>query len=654
MPPSDPSGGPAHPAIVRNDKGGVRPYRQRSAAPPITTLIGRRQILAGAAGFALLPVLGEADIARATEPTPTPAPAPFDFADVPLTPLPHDVLADGYNRKVLIRWGDPLFADAPEFDFRSQSARAARRQFGYNNDFTAFIPLTPGASDHGLLAVNHEYPIPHLMFPGLKAGCAAEDITREQADIMMASCGLSIVEVRRRGDGWDVDRSSRFNRRVTADTPIRIAGPAAGHPSLRTAADPTGTWVLGTHDNCNGGITPWGTILSCEEGSADFFVGDVEAHPDRDHLRRNHYESAKRSRYGWERFHERFDFDRVSNEPNRFEWVVEIDPLEPDAPPVKRTALGRFAHEGAQCAIAADGRVVVYLGDDWEFEYCYRFVTARPFDPHNRAANRDLLDDGILSVARFDANGSVDWLPLVWGEGPLTPVNGFDSQADVLLETRRAADLLGATPMDSPEGYAPDPVSGHVFIALTGNEARASGQVDAANPRPNNAHGHMIEMMPPLLRGKPDHGADRFDWRIFLLCGDPADPTHGATFPPSISREGWFVEPDNIGFDPAGRLWVCSDGPGIRGHDGLWAMHVSGPDAGRAALFYSAPAQAECCSPAFTPDGRNLFLSIQHPAERAESADTVSTRWPDFADDGPPRPALIAIRQDKGGPIGGG
>jgi secreted PhoX family phosphatase len=461
---------------VRNDKGGVRAYRKRSEAKPISALISRRGLLLGAAAAGASVWMGgnhEAHAATPSLPADRPEPA-FDFAEIVLDAGRGDLLPEGYARQVLVRWGDPLFADAPPFDVLDQSPDAARRQFGYNNDYTAFIPLPWGsqASDRGLLAVNHEYPLPHLMFPGLNRDTAAAAITREQVDITIASCGHSIVEVRRSNGSWEVDRHSRYNRRITSDTPIRISGPAAGHPMMRTKRDPTGRMVLGTHDNCNGGITPWGTILTCEEGSADFFAGTIERHPDRAHLERNHYETSATGRYGWARFHERFDFDAEPNEPNRFEWVVEIDPFAPDEPPVKRTALGRFAHEGAHCALAADGRVVVYLGDDWEFEYCYRFVSDRAFDPGDRAANRDLLDDGVLSVARFDADGTLHWLPLIFGEGPLTAANGFADQGSVLLETRRAADLLGATPMDSPEGYQPNPVTGHVFIALTGNEAR--------------------------------------------------------------------------------------------------------------------------------------------------------------------------------------
>ncbi|MBN8818663.1 MAG: PhoX family phosphatase [Sphingomonas sp.] len=634
------------PAFVRNDKGGRVTARPPQSGQPLSVLIDRRSLMISAAAVGLTGANGFVRAAAGDG-----DPPPFAFEEVDAFATAHDRLPAGYTRQVVIRWGDPLFVETPAFDVAAQTPDKARRQFGYNNDYTAFLPLPfgSGRSDHGLLAINHEYPLPQLMFPGLNADGAAEAISREQVDICMASCGLSILEVSKRDGEWKVDTASGHNRRITAETPMRISGPAAGHQKLRTHADPNGTRVLGTHDNCNGGLTPWGTILTCEEGSADFFAGRLDRHPDRAHMERNHYESTPYGRYGWARFHDRFNFDLEPNEPNRFEWVVEIDPFDPGASPVKRTALGRFAHEGAHCALAADGRVVVYLGDDWEYEYCYRFVSDRPVNPTDRAANRDLLDHGTLSVARFDADGTVAWLPLIWNHGRLTVENGFTSQADVALYTRRAADLMNATPMDSPEGFEPDPVTGHVFIALTGNEDRKVDEVNPANPRPANKHGHILEMMPPTVNGKPDHGADRFDWRVLLLCGDPANPADRATFHPATSKNGWFVEPDNIGFDPAGRLWVCSDGPGPRNLDGLWALHVTGPDRGRPHLFYVPPLQAESCSPAFTPDGTTMFLSIQHPGERAMNLSAVVTGWPDFVAGTPPRPAVIAIqRMDEG------
>ncbi|MFC4254841.1 PhoX family protein [Croceibacterium xixiisoli] len=633
------------PAFVGNDKGGQTPARPRGNSPPMSALLSRRALLmrTACAGGALL-CAGSAysGVAHAASET---AGQPFEFDEIALEPRAGDRLPIGYTRQVVIRWGDPLFADAPAFDVARLSPATARRQFGINNDYTAFLPLPlgSGSSDHGLLVVNHEYPNPQLMFPGLDVAGLAENITRDQVDICIAACGVSVVEVQRDAAGqWGVVQGGAYNRRITADTPIRISGPAAGHPRLRTAADPAGLWALGTHDNCNGGRTPWGTVLTCEEGSADFFAGHVDRHPDRALMERSHYEDSAHGRYGWARFHEHFDFDRHPNEPNRFEWVVEIDPFDPEAPPVKRTALGRFAHEGAHCALAADGRVVVYLGDDYEFEYCYRFTSQRPVDMQNRAANRDLLDDGVLAVARFDGDGTVHWLPLIWGQGPLTPENGFANQGDVLIETRRAADLLGATPMDSPEGFEPNPVTGHVYIALTGNGDRT--EPNPANPRAANNHGHILEMIPPNgANGQPDHGADSFAWDVFILCGDPKNPQDQAQFHADTSRQGWFVEPDNIGFDPAGRLWVCSDGPGIRGHDGLWVMDTTGPKRGLPRLFYNPPIQSECCSPAFTPDGQTLFLSIQHPSERAANLAEVLTGWPDFAPGQPPRPAVIAI-----------
>lgn len=622
------------PARVFNDKGRSAPARTLSAEP-ISALIDRRQALLGLAAAGLVPVGAAA--------------AQADFQ--PLSPRigPREALAAGYRRRVLLRWGDPLWADAPPFDPARLEAGGAERQFGYNNDFTAFLPL---GDDGGLLVVNHEYPNPHLMFPGLREDTAAAQMSLRQVQATLAVCGLSVVELRRDAGGWAPVLGSPFNRRITATTPIRIAGPAAGHVKLRTRADPEGRLVLGTHDNCNGGVTPWGTILSGEEGSADFFGGDVARHPDQAYMARGHYaDLSAHGRYGWARADARFDVNVEPNESNRFEWVVEIDPYDPAAAPVKRTALGRFAHEGAQCAVAPDGRVVVYLGDDWEYEYCYRFVTRRAFDPADRAANRDLLDDGVLSVARFDADGGVTWVPLVHGLGPLTAENGFNSQADILVETRRAADLLDATPMDSPEGFLPDPTTGRVFIALTGaGEARSRG-VNPANPRHDNAAGHLLELVPPDHGGGPDHAADRFAWSVFALCGDPSVAAEGARFHPDAGPDDWFEAPDNLSFDAAGRLWVCTDGPGRRGHDGLWVMDVTGPRRALPRLFYSPPAGAECCSPAFTPDGRSVFVSIQHPAEGAASLDQVGEAWPDRSADGPPRPSVIVIERTDGGPL---
>ena len=628
------------PSRVHNDKGRAAPGRARGAAP-ISTLINRRRLLAAGVAASLAPPL--ARTASAAE--------PIGFK--PLSPSigPVEALPEGFKRTVVVRWGDPLWSDAPAFAPDALTAAAQERQFGYNNDYTAILPLPSGDPNGGLLVVNHEYPTPFLMFPGVERAHEAKTLSDEQLKVCMAACGMSVVEVRRHDGAWRAVLDSPFNRRVTATTPIRISGPAAGHPKLRTRADPTGRLVLGTHDNCNGGVTPWGTVLSGEEGSAEFFGGDWRGHPDRARMKRGYFTDLEpEGRYGWSRIDERFDLGHEPNESNRFEWVVEIDPLDPSAPPVKRTALGRFAHEGAHSVVAPDGRVVVYLGDDWEYEYCYRFVSRDVFNPHDRAANRDLLDEGVLSVARFAADGGLEWAPLVFGTGPLTPANGFSSQGDVLLETRRAADLLGATPMDSPEGYAPNPKTGRVYIALTGVDERSRAP-NAANPRHANSGGHILELIPPDRGSGPDHAADQFTWNVFALCGDPALPDSGARFHPDADPDDWFEAPDNLSFDATGRMWICTDGPGAREHDGLWTMQTSGPQVAWPRLFYSPPSGAECCSPAFTDDGRAMFLSIQHPAERSPSRTQATTRWPDFIAGRPPRPSVIVIEREGGGTL---
>jgi secreted PhoX family phosphatase len=349
----------------------------------------------------------------------------------------------------------------------------------------------------------------------------------------------------------------------------------------------------------------------------------------------------------------RFNMDSEPNEPFRFEWVVEIDPYTPGSMPVKRTALGRFGHEAATTVINGDGRVVVYMGDDDYFEYAYKFVSNGTFNPTDREANFGLLDDGTLYVARFNEDGTVDWLPLVQGEGPLTAANGFATQADVLINPRGAGDVLGATPMDRPEDFEANPVTGGVYLVLTKNKKREAGAENAANNRAVNLTGHILELVPPIAGGTVDHAAERYEWDAFILAGDPQNPEHGALYGEGVSTTGWFACPDNVAFDPSGRLWVATDGaPAFEISDGLYGVDTDGPGRAVPRQLYCVPSDAEVCGPCFTPDGTTLFIAVQHPGEESDNLETVSTRWPDFDPAMPPRPSVVVITRDGGGVIG--
>ncbi|NWG23048.1 MAG: PhoX family phosphatase [Pseudorhodoplanes sp.] len=627
----------------------------------IAARLQRRDVLKGALGVAAI-AAGLAPLAIAAAGSARANATRFAFSEVEAGVDPRHHVAEGYDADVLIRWGDPVLPGAPAFDPQHQSAAAQKLQFGYNNDYLGYLPMRGAAnpSRHGLLVVNHEYTNEELMFPGLgrqdTKTAAFGKMTREIADIEMAAHGGSVLEVRRDNGKWSVVPNSQFARRIDASTPMRIGGPAAGHERMKTAADPSGREVTGMLNNCAGGITPWGTWLTCEENFHGYFSGKV---PD------DHREARNHKRYGvggnwfiWSKWHDRFDVAKEPNEANRFGWVVEIDPFDPSSTPVKRTALGRTKHEGAYVHVNKDGRIVVYSGDDERFDYVYKFVSNRRFDPASPAANRDLLDDGILYVARYDADGTGEWLPLVHGQGPLTEGNGFASQADVLIETRIAADFLKATRMDRPEDVKVNPATQSVYVMLTNNSRRKADQVDAANPRPDNRFGHIIEMIPP----GGDHASSQFRWEILVRCGDPAIAEVGATFHASTTRNGWFGMPDNCAIDHQGRLWVATDGnSGSRTGrtDGVWALETDGPMRGASKLFFRCPAGAELCGPMFTPDDETLFVAIQHPGEsdddpKAEPAtfENPSTRWPDFKDGMPPRPSVVAITRKGGGRIG--
>ncbi|MGB0670970.1 MAG: PhoX family protein [Rhodospirillales bacterium] len=564
-------------------------------------------------------------------------------------------VAEGYDADVLIRWGDPVIKGAPAFDPLKPSAEAQARQWGYNNDFVGYFPLPRGSgtSDHGLLVVNHEYVDPQLMVPGYDDETAGQEIVEAQ----MAAHGASVIEIKKTKGKWAVVEGSKYARRITAlATEMELTGPAAGHDRLKTKADPTGRKVIGTLNNCAGGWTPWGTVLIAEENFHGYFGGDPEKTTEAANYKRCGLKG--RARYPWFKFHDRFDVNKEPLEPNRFGWMVEFDPYDPGSKPKKRTALGRFKHEGATTIISKDGRLVAYSGDDQRFDYVYKFVSTAKVtgDP---AKDADLLDDGTLFVAKFLADGTLTWLALVHGVGPLTRDNGFASQADVLIETRRAADLLGATPMDRPEDVEPNPVTGVVYMALTNNTKRKDDQVDAANPRANNKHGHVIEMIPPGTAADgnaadADHAATTFTWNLFLKAGDPAKTEDGAAYGEGVSADGWLSCPDNVGFDAKGRLWIYTDGAPKSGlADGAWATDVNGPGRGVTRHFFRTPAGAECCGPCFTPDGKTLFAAVQHPGDTKDATfEAPGTRWPDFKEGTPPRPSLVVITKKDGGEIG--
>jgi secreted PhoX family phosphatase len=625
----------------------------------IALRFNRRDLLKGALGVTAIAAtvsplaIASAQILRQSK---------FRFDEVKAGVDANHHVAEGYDAQVLIRWGDPVLPGAPVFDPLKQTAAAQKWQFGYNNDYLGYFPL-PGSAPgrHGLLVVNHEYTNEELMFPGLgrqdTTEAAFAKMTRELADVERAAHGGSVVEIRRDDSGWRVVGDSQYARRIDVDTPMEITGPAAGHDRMKTGADPTGRRVLGMVNNCAGGMTPWNTWLSCEENFHGYFWGKLDD---------KHVEAANFKRYGvpgnwqaWGKWDSRFDIAAEPNEANRFGWVVEIDPFDPQSVPKKRTALGRFKHEGASVLVNRDGRVVVYTGDDERFDYVYRFVSSSAFTPNDRAANMDLLDSGTLSVARYHADGTAEWLPLVFGEGPLTEANGFRSQADVLIEARRASDLVGATKMDRPEDIEANLQREKVYVILTNNNRRKPDQVDAANPRPDNRFGHIIEMTAP----DGDHAARRFTWEILLKCGDPHVADVGATFSSATTENGWFGMPDNAVIDGQSRLWIATDGNSAKDTgraDGLWAVDTEGAARGTSQLFYRCPAGAELCGPMFTPDDETVFVAVQHPGDdgqdwaafgRISTFDDPSTRWPDFKPDMPPRPAIVAITRKGGGKI---
>lgn len=657
----------------------------------IEKAVERRKFLKTGAGAAALGFFGiPAFTAPGQAQAATAAPSvSLGFTSVPQVGNDTVVVPPGYRVQVLYAWGDPIGAasqPAGQPAWRGDATETVveqELQAGAHHDGMHFFPFPasgPGSTggesnERGLLVMNHEYVDQGLLFADGMKNWSLDKIRKSQA-----AHGVSVVEVRRgRNGSWRVVRPSAYARRITVNTPMDVRGPA------RTSIGLTAT---GTLNNCAHGYTPWGTYLTCEENWNGYFgarttdstgapINDTTFDARRDASEIRYGVNNAGFSYNWHYYDPRFDLNTANGriEPRKFGWVVEIDPTDPKRKPVKRTALGRIKHEGAEYAFTADGRVVIYMGDDQTNEYIYKFVTAGKFNPDNRAANRDLLDSGTLYVARFDAGvatgdnmGTGVWLPLTL-DNPVLAAR-FKTLGDLLVDTRIAADLVGATKMDRPEWIAVNKVkAGEVYCTLTNNSGRTVA--DEANPRTSNRFGHIIRWN----EAGGDTAATSFEWDIFALAGDPV--LNAGTPNAGTVNGDAYGSPDGLWFDSDGRLWIQTDiststlGTGSYINFPNNMMLAADPVTGETRRFMTGPKGCEVTGVVTTPDNRTMFVNLQHPGEGAFDASNPDdpaypnavSSWPSSQGYGfqpgvdpqnklRPRSATVVITREDGGVIG--
>ncbi|MBN3859973.1 DUF839 domain-containing protein [Neisseriaceae bacterium PsAf] len=565
---------------------------------------------------------------------------------------------NGYTAKVLYSWGDPVGIKNQSPQFKKNAANSAREQAlqaGMHHDGMDYfsLPMNTQSDSHALLAINHEYCDNGLLFPD-----GDNNWSLNKAKKAQNALGVSIIEIKKNShQRWEVVRPSQYARRITAQTPVLLTGPAAGHRLMQTKQDNSGRMVLGTMQNCSNGKTPWGTYLTCEENWSDMFTNKTGRLSE---LEKRYGIKKKEKTYRWSEVDPRFETSNEPNEPNRFGWVVEIDPYNPNSTPKKHTALGRIKHESATVDIGNSQKVVVYTGDDEKFEYIYKLISKNNYQPQNRAANLKLLEEGTLYVAKFNDDNTGEWIPLVFGKSPLTPENGFKNQAEVLIKTRLAADKVGATKMDRPEWIAIDPkIRGSVYCTLTNNVLRGEQNkagTDAANPRNNNIFGHIMHWQ----EDKHNPESLSFTWDIFAMGGLlNSTNTNWTTDIETVS----FGSPDGLKFDHRGVMWVQTDvsteilnqGPynGV-GNNQMFAVIPGSKEFKR---FLTGPCGCEVTGIAFSPDNKAMFVNIQHPGETGEGisdpkAPRAVSSWPDAKTTGRPRSSTLIITKDDGGVIG--
>jgi secreted PhoX family phosphatase len=600
----------------------------------VESAISRRGFLGGVLAFGSFTALG-------TSLVPTGAKAAdgrFAFTQIPTSTADAVIVPEGYKSEILVQWGDPLWSDVPEFDDATRgTADSQARAFGDNTDGMDMF----SHDGKTLLVVNNEYTNRDIIALSAedKRIMAEDDIAKG----MMAH-GISVVEIANDGDAWQIVKDSPYNRRITPQSEMELTGPAAGHDLMKTEADPTGTKSLGTWNNCGNGVTPWGTYLTCEENFNGYFSApenpDHEVTPE---LAR-YGVSATDWGYNWAVIEDRYDVSKHPNEPNRAGYVVEIDPTDPTSTPKKRTALGRFKHENAEAVVNNDGRIVVYMGDDERGEFVYRYVSNGVYAPG--APTDELLNDGILYVAKFSDNGTGAWVAL-------TPETTGMDQAEIHIHTRQAGSKVGATTMDRPEWISANPKAPEIYCCLTNNKNRgvkpnAGGDdtsVNGPNPREKNNYGQIVRWRPD----GGDHTAPSFTWDLYVLAGNPAVHSDAYAGSANINEENMFNSPDGLAFDSNGLVWIQTDGnyknEGDFAGQGNNQMLAGDPVTGEIRRFMVGPNECEITGLTWSPDRRTMFVGIQHPGERGNS------HWP-AGGTSVPRSAIIAVTREDGGLVG--
>jgi len=610
-----------------------------SPRPAATAFEGLAEKSLSRRGF--LGALGAAGVAAGTTaltPLKANASSRLGFKPVAANTLDTVTLPPGYSWKPLVRWGDPLWSEGPEFDPLTRSSSAAQElQFGDNNDGMEMFTR----DSRTVLVANNEYTNRYITYG---ANPSKQPETSDDVRKAKAAHGVSIFQIRDGSNGWQIVLDAPENRLITADTPMQLTGPARGNALLRTKADPLGEQSLGTWNNCGAGRTPWGTYLACEENFNGYFSSSNHGLALPKGFKRYGI-GAKGWGYNWAMTDERFDIAKHPNEPNRVGYVVEIDPFDPTSTPMKRTALGRFKHENAEVVLSANGHVVVYMGDDERGEFLYRFVSAKKYT--SGGDSRNLLEDGELYAAKFHDRGKGEWLPL-------TPAStGMGSKAEICIHTRQAASAVGATTMNRPEWVAANPHKAEAYCTLTNNKNRGkkpnkggdATPVGGPNPRAKNRYGQVVRWRP--MGG--DHGALKFAWDLFVTAGNPTVHSDAFAGSPNITATNMFNSPDSIHFDTRGILWIQTDGKTSNSGDfagmGNNQMLAADTNTGEIRRFMVGPNECEITGLTWSPDQRTMFVGIQHPGDEGGS------HFPEGGE-AVPRSCVIAVWRDDGGTIG--